>query len=67
MKAIIEKKIEYCPNRAGKETLSDDVSEFKFITTTIYFLGIKIYREVKLLSTQITNQPLIEESTVYTF
>ena len=50
MKAIIEKKIEYCPNRLGKETLSDDVSEFKTITTTVYFLGIKIYRVIKLLS-----------------
>lgn len=58
MKAIIEKKIEYCPNRLGKETLSDDVSEFKTITTTVYFLGIKIYREIKLLSTQITNQSI---------
>lgn len=56
MKAIIEKKIEYCPNRLGKETLSDDVSEFKTITTTVYFLGIKIYREMKLLSTQIKSQ-----------
>lgn len=58
MKAIIEKKIEYCPNRLGKETLSDDVSEFKTINTTVYFLGIKIYREIKLLSTQITNQSI---------
>lgn len=55
MKAIIEKKIEYCPNRLSKETLSDDVSEFKTITTTVYFLGIKIYRVIKLLSTQITD------------
>lgn len=58
MKAIIEKKIEYCPNRLGKETLSDDVSEFKTITTTVYFLGIKIYQEIKLLSTQTTNQSI---------
>lgn len=50
MKAIIEKKIEYCPNRLNKETLSDDVSEFKTITTTVYFLGIKIHRVIKLLS-----------------
>ena len=56
MKAIIQKRIEYCPNRLGKETLSDDVSEFKTITTTVYFLGIKIYREMKLLSTQIKSQ-----------
>lgn len=49
MKAIIERKIEYCPNRLSRETLSDDVSEFKTITTTVYFLGIKIYREIKLL------------------
>lgn len=49
MKAIIEKKIEYCPNRLSKETLSDDVSEFKTITTTVYFLGICFFKDVSLL------------------
>lgn len=49
MKAIITKKIEYCPNRLGKETLSDNISEFTEIVTTIYFIGIPIFCAVKKL------------------
>ena len=50
MKALVEKKIEYWPNHFGKETLSDNISEFKEIVTTIYFIGIPIFCAVKKLA-----------------
>lgn len=49
MKALVQKKIEYWPNHFGKETLSDNISEFKEIVTTIYFIGIPIFCAVKKL------------------
>ena len=50
MKAIIEKKIEYFSNHWNRETLSDDISQFKTVTTTIYFMGIPIFWKLKYLT-----------------
>lgn len=50
MKAIIEKKIEYQPNYKGMTTLSDNLSEFRTIATTVYFIGIPIYYAVRKIA-----------------
>lgn len=50
MKTVIEKRIECVPSFSGRETLSDHASDFRYIVTKIYFLGILIYREIKSLS-----------------
>lgn len=50
MKAPIEKKIEYQPNFKGKTTLSGNLSTFRTIATTIYFIGIPIYYAVRKIA-----------------
>lgn len=50
MKALIEKKIEYQPNFKGITTLSDNLSEFRTIATTVYFIGIPIYYVVRKIA-----------------
>ena len=54
MKAIIEKEIEkeieYQPNFKGMTTLSDNLSGFRAIATTVYFIGIPIYYAVRKIA-----------------
>ena len=50
MKALIQKKIEYEPNFKGTESLSDNLSAYRTIATTIYFIGIPIYYAIRKLS-----------------
>lgn len=49
MKAIITKKTECFPTELFRESLSDNLFDFKEIVTTVYFIGIPIFCAVKKL------------------